>query len=57
MDPLMLDMMIIVVVVAKEFLTKMGVFKSMFMCRVTVATRDKDMELVGGIGVGVEKAD
>jgi hypothetical protein len=57
MDPLMLDMMIIVVVVAKEFLTKVGVLEGMLMSRVTATSGYEDMELVQGVRVGVKEAD
>jgi hypothetical protein len=46
MDPLSLDMMIIVVVMAEAFFAEVGVLKSMLMSRMTVAARDEDMELV-----------
>ena len=57
MDPLTLDMMIVVVVVAETFFAKVGVLEGVLVGGMTAATGDEGMELVRGVGVGAEKAD
>jgi hypothetical protein len=57
MDPLLLDMMIVVVVVAEVFFAKVGVLEGVLMSGMTTMTRDEDVELVCSVGVGVEKVD
>jgi hypothetical protein len=50
-------MMIIIVVMAEAFFTKVGVLKGVLVSGVTVVARDKGVEFVGGVRVGAEKAD
>jgi hypothetical protein len=57
MDPLTLDMMIIIVVVAKVFFAEVGVFEGVLVSGVTVAPSDEDVELVCSVGVGAKEAD
>ena len=57
MDPLLLDMMIVVVVVAEAFFTEVGMLEGVFVSRVTVAAGDKDVELVCSVRVGAEEVD
>jgi hypothetical protein len=56
MEPLSLDMMIVIVVVAEAFFTKIGVLEGMLVGRMAMAARDKYVELVGGVGIRMEKA-
>jgi hypothetical protein len=53
----MLEMMIVIVVVAKEFLAEVGVFKGMLVSGMATVTEDQVMELVSGVGVRAEEAD
>jgi hypothetical protein len=57
MDPLSLDIMIVIVVVAEAFFAKVGVFEGVFVGRVTAVAGDKGVELVGRVGVGTEETD
>jgi hypothetical protein len=57
MDPLSLDMMIVVVVVAEAFFAKVGVLEGVLVSRMTMAAGDKDVKLVGSVGVGAEEID
>jgi hypothetical protein len=56
MDPFSLDMVIVVVVVAKAFSAEVDVFEGVLVGRVTAAAGDEDVELVCGVGIGAEKA-
>jgi hypothetical protein len=55
MDPLLLDMMIVIVVVAESFFAKVGVLEGMLMSRVTAAAGNEVVELVCSVRVGVEE--
>jgi hypothetical protein len=57
MDPLSLDMMIVVVVVAEAFFAEVGMFEGVLVSGVATATGDEGVELVRGVGVGAEEAD
>jgi hypothetical protein len=57
MDPLSLDMMIVIVVVAEAFFAEVRVLEGVLVSGMTAAAGDKDMKLVRGVGVGVEEAD
>jgi hypothetical protein len=57
MEPLSLDMMIVVVVVAEAFFAEVGVLEGVLMSGVAVATGDEDVELVCGVGIGAEETD
>jgi hypothetical protein len=46
--------MIVVVVVAEAFFAKVGVLESALMSGMAAVARDKDVELVGGVRVGME---
>jgi hypothetical protein len=55
MDPFSLDMVIVVVVVAKAFLAEVRVFEGVLVGRVTATAGDEVVELVCGVGVGAEE--
>jgi hypothetical protein len=57
MEPLLLDMMIIIVVVAELFFAKVGVLEGMLMSRVTVVAGNKVVELVCSVRVVAEETD
>jgi hypothetical protein len=57
MDPLLLDMMIVVVVMAEAFFAEVGVLEGMLVSGMTVVAGYKDMELVCSVRVGAEEAD
>jgi hypothetical protein len=57
MDPLSLDMMIVIVIVAEAFFAKVGVFEGVLVSGVTVAAGDEDVELVCSVRVGAEEAN
>ena len=57
MKPLLLDMMIVIVVMAEAFFAKVGMLEGVLMCGVTAVARDKVVELVSSVGVGVKKAN
>ena len=46
MDPLSLDMMIVVVVMAEPFFAKVGVFEGVLVSRVTATAGDEVVEFV-----------
>jgi hypothetical protein len=56
MDPLSLDMMIIVVVMTEVFFAEVGVLEGVLVSGVTAMAGDKDVELVCGVWIRVEKA-
>jgi hypothetical protein len=57
MDPLSLDMVIVIVVVAEMFFAEVGVLEGVLVSGVTAAAGGEVMELVCRVGVGAEKAD
>jgi hypothetical protein len=57
MDPLSLDMMIVVVVVTEAFFAEVGVFEGVLVSRMAATAGDKVVELVCGVGIGAEEAD
>jgi hypothetical protein len=57
MDPLTLDMMIVVVVVTKLFFAEVGVLEGMLVSGMTATAGDEFVELVCGVVVGAEEAD
>jgi hypothetical protein len=56
MDPLSLDMMIMVVVVAKAFFAEVGVLEGVLVSGVTAAAGDEVVKFVCRVGVGAEEA-
>jgi hypothetical protein len=57
MDPLSLDMMIVIVVVAEAFFAEVGVLEGVLVSRVTAMAGDEVVELVCRIGIRAEEAD
>jgi hypothetical protein len=55
MEPLLLDMIIVIVVVAETFFTEVGVLEGVLVSGMTAATGGEVVELVCSVGVGVEE--
>ena len=57
MEPLSLDMMIVVVVVAEAFFAEVGVLEGVLVSGVTTTAGDEGVELVCSVGVRMEEVD